>query len=251
MKEVLKTEFGTIIQGDSLDIVSKSPVKYDLIFCDPPFNLGKDYSSKINDSLNDDEYILWCKKWIDIFIEKLNDGGTIMIYNIPKWNMLLGSYLTEKGLEFRHWIAIDMTNGLPIKNKLYPSHYSLLYFTKGKPKTFNKVRTPIEACRHCGKDIKDYGGHRNKIHKEGVNLKDIWVDIGKVSGRKNRSANELPEKMMERIILLTTNPKDLILDPFAGSGTTLLTAERLNRHFVGIEMDDCSDIKNRLKQFLD
>lgn len=126
MKEVLKTKFGHILKGDSLEIISNDKQKYDLIFCDPPFNLGKEYNSKINDSLNGEDYIKWCKKWIDVFVEKLNEGGTIMIYNIPKWNMILGNYLTEKGLEFRHWISIDMTNGLPIKNKLYPSHYSLL-----------------------------------------------------------------------------------------------------------------------------
>lgn len=242
MKKQIKNN--TIIQGDLLDVLPKINKKFDLIFCDPPFNLGKDYKSKMNDSKSEDEYLLWTYKWLDLMVEKLADGGSFFVYNIPKWNVYISHYLMNK-LDFRHWIAIDMTLGFPIKNKLYPSHYSLLYFTKGKPKTFNTIKVPIELCRHCGKDIKDYGGHRNKV-EQGLNLKDIWLDIGKVSGKKNRSANELPEKLLERIIELSTNQEDLILDPFAGSGTTLAVAEKMNRKCIGIEIDDCSDIIKRL-----
>ena len=63
------------------------------------------------------------------------------------------------------------------------SHYSLLYFSKGKPKTFRKIRTPIEVCRHCGGEIKDYGGHRHSMNPLGVNLKDVWTDIPPVRQR--------------------------------------------------------------------
>jgi len=234
----------TIIQGDLFQVLPKINKKFDLIFCDPPFNLGKNYKSKINDTKSEEEYLKWTYKWLDLMIEKLADGGSLFVYNIPKWNIYISHYLMGK-LEFRHWVAIDMTLGFPIKNKLYPSHYSLLYFTKGSPKTFNPIKVPIESCRHCGKDIKDYGGHRKKV-AQGLNLKDIWLDIGKASGHKNRQANELPEKLLERIISISTNKGDLVLDPFAGSGTTLAVADKMDRSSIGIEIDDCSDIMKRL-----
>ena len=70
-----------------------------------------------------------------------------------------------------------MTDGsFPRGNKLYPAHYALLYFTKGKPKTFNRVRLPIPVSRHCGRDIKDYGGHRKYLNPAGLNLTDFWED---------------------------------------------------------------------------
>ena len=69
----------------------------------------------------------------------------------------------------------DNCGGIP--GRLYPSHYSLLYFTKGSPKTFHKIRVPIRKCRHCGGDIKDYGGHKGALNAKGLNLTDVWDDI--------------------------------------------------------------------------
>ena len=127
----------------------------DTVFVDPPFNLSKVYGSKVNDNRPDDDYISWCKEWLDQCIRVLKPGGAIFVYSLPKWNIILGNYLAEAGLTFRHWIAVNIKLSLPIHGRLYLSHYSLLYYTKGKPKTFRKIRTPIEVCRHCGKELKD------------------------------------------------------------------------------------------------
>src|SRR5437867_4273718 len=90
-------------------------------------------------------------------------------------------------MEFRHWIAISMKGTFPRGNKLYPAHYALLYFTKGIPRTFNRVRLPIPTCRHCGKDIKDYGGHRKYLNPAGLNLTDFWDDTSPARHGKNKS----------------------------------------------------------------
>jgi site-specific DNA-methyltransferase (adenine-specific) len=92
-------------------------------------------------------------------------------------------------MQFRHSIAIEMKSCLPIPGRLYPAHYSLLYFTKGRPKTFRKIRTPIETCRHCGGEIRDYGGHRGAMNPLGVNLKDVWTDIPPVVTGNSRAAS--------------------------------------------------------------
>lgn len=248
----LKTNLGSLFQGDCIEVMRDLPSEsVDLIFADPPFNIGKSYKSGINDSLPGDQYVSWTEEWIKEATRILKDGGSIFVYNIPKWNIESARILNNLGLEFRHWIAIDMPNGLPIKGRLYPSHYSLLYYSKGKPRVFAPPRTAIEKCRHCNGDVKDYGGHRNKLNPQGLNLKDVWTDIGKVTGKKNRNANELPLKLLDRVLDISSVEEDLILDPFAGSGTTLIAAELKNRRWIGIELDDCSDIVNRLENIGD
>ncbi len=221
----------------------------DLVFADPPFNLGKSYSSKINDALTDQEYVQWCEAWLFESIRVLKPGGTLMLWNLPKWNLLLGAYLA-KHLTFRNWISVDMKYSLPISGRLYPSHYSLLYFVKGaKPAIFHPDRTPIACCRHCGGELKDYGGYKSKMNPKGVSLSDVWTDIPPVrhAKYKKRDANALSLKLMDRIISMCTDSGSLVLDPFGGSGTTYVAAELAGRAWIGSELE-CSAIRSRFEE---
>jgi site-specific DNA-methyltransferase (adenine-specific) len=223
----------------------------DTIFADPPFNLGKQYGSRSKDDLADNDYVQWCKNWIRECHRILKPGGALFLYNLPKWNILLGAHLNEIGMTFRHWIAIEISACLPIPGRLHPSHYSLLYHTKGKPKTFRRVRTPIQVCRHCGGEIKDYGGHRGAMNPKGVNLKDVWTDIPPVRHWKFKSqqrlANALSTKVLDRVIELSTLPGDLVVDPFGGSGTTFAVCEKKHRHWLGSEIDFAKQIVDRIE----
>ena len=247
-----RSDNGILFDGDCMDVLPllKDDL-FDTIFADPPFNLGKKYGKKANDSKSEAEYVEWCRKWTAECARILKPGGAFFIYNLPKWNFLLGSYLMQDlNLQFRHSIAVEMKNCLPIQGRLYPAHYSLLYLTKGKPKTFKKIRTPIELCRHCGGEVKDYGGHRHAMNPAGVNLKDIWTDIPPVRHwkfkSKKRLANALSTKVLDRVVEMTTNPGELVLDPFGGSGTTFAVCDRRNRQWVGIELDFCEAIVERV-----
>lgn len=246
----LKTNLGTLYEGDCLEILGKIDTEsQDLVFADPPFNLGKEYRSKMNDSVADEEYLEWCKSWVSECSRVLKPGGSLFLYNLPKWNLLLGPH-TSQTLTFRHWISIDMKYTLPIQKRLYPSHYSLLYFIKGKkPAVFHPDRIPLRTCRHCGGEQQDYGGYKNKMNPEGVNLSDVWTDIPPVrhSKYKSRTANQLSLKLMDRIIKLATNEGDNVLDPFGGAGTTYAACELLNRRWTGIELH-CEDIRNRFDE---
>jgi site-specific DNA-methyltransferase (adenine-specific) len=145
-KCIYGTKLGVLYQGDCFKILPYiRNESIDTVFADPPFNLSKEYGVNVNDNLPDKEYVNWCKAWIEHCVRVLKQGGSFFIYNIPKWNIILGNYLNECGLNFRHWIAINIKLSLPIPGRLYPSHYSLLYYSKGKPKTFRRIRTPIEA----------------------------------------------------------------------------------------------------------
>jgi site-specific DNA-methyltransferase (adenine-specific) len=223
----------------------------DTVFADPPFNLGKEYGHNCDDRRPDEEYLGWCKAWIAECVRTIKPGGSFFLYNLPKWNVLLGAYLTELGMEFRHWIAVEISACLPIPGRLHPSHYSLLYYTKGKPKTFRRIRTPIQTCRHCGGEVKDYGGHRGAMNPKGVTLKDVWTDVPPVRHwkfkSKERRANALSTKILDRVVEMSTLPGDLVLDPFGGSGTTFAVCEKKGRGWIGSEIDFAQEIIDRLE----
>jgi site-specific DNA-methyltransferase (adenine-specific) len=246
-----KSDWGILFNGDCLQIlphIHDSTV--DTVFADPPFNLAKNYGRKVNDDLPDREYVEWCKAWLTHCQRVLKPGGALFVYNLPKWNVLIGNYLADKGMLFRHWIAVSIKLSLPIPGRLYPSHYSLLYFTKGKPKTFRRIRTPIQTCRHCDGEIRDYGGHRNAMNPNGVNLTDVWDDIPPVRHwkfkSKKRTANQLSTKILDRVVQMSTCEGDVVLDPFGGSGTTYDVCERQKRYWIGIEKESCDVIIERL-----
>jgi site-specific DNA-methyltransferase (adenine-specific) len=247
---IFSTDLGELYQGDCLEIMPKlKKGSIDCFFADPPFNLKKDYGSNVSDDLDEASYIAWCEKWINEGIQLLKPGGSFFIYNIPKWNALLSRHLSKK-LTFRNWIAIEITFSLPISGRLYPSHYSLLYFVKGpKPNTFSPARLPILTCRHCGGEIKDYGGYKSKMNPSGVSMSDVWTDIPPVRHKKykNREANALSLKLMNRIIEMATKPGDVVFDPFGGSGTTYAAAELNERKWIGVEISTTKAIVNRFK----
>jgi site-specific DNA-methyltransferase (adenine-specific) len=248
---VFTTSMGTLYQADCIKLMRTLPKEsVDLVFADPPFNLDKDYKSGINDKRSKQEYLEWTEEWVLGCVDLLKEGGSLFIWNLPLWNTHISEIL-NKHLTFRHWIAVDIKYRLPIPNKLYPSHYSLLYYVKGdKPATFHGERRPLDVCRHCGGDIRDYGGYKDKLNINGINLSDVWYDIPPVrhSKYKTRTSNELPIKLLERVISMATNEGDVVFDPFGGSGTTYITSEILGRRWIGCEIGPVDTIKARFDE---
>ena len=248
-----------------------------MVFADPPFNLGKHYGKGISDAMRDDDYLQWSRGWLAEAVRVLAPGGSLFVFNLPRWLIDYGAFLNEAGMQFRHWIAMRMPKAYPRGKRLSPAHYGCLYYSKGgEPKTFNRIYVPIQTCRHCGKEIRDYGGHRKALNEKGINLMDVfdapddvwddapsslppgrgwtdadelWDDIPPVrhSKYKTRAANELAPIMMERLIALATNPGELVVDPFGGAGTTFVAAERLGRRWLGSELGDTNAAKERLE----
>ena len=258
MKEIVPafcTDLGAVYNTDCLNLLgSLKPESIDVVFADPPFNLGKDYGNGADkDELEIDEYLSWCSQWLAECVRVLKPGAAIFVYSLPQWAYHLAANLEQQGMLFRHWIAVSMKGTFPRGRKLYPAHYALLYFTKGVPKTFNRVRLPIPQCRHCGKDIKDYGGHRKYLNPLGLNLTDFWEDTAPARHGKFKSrwhVNELKPLIPGRCIEIATNPGEIVLDPFGGGGSTFEAAQRLGRYWLGTEIARCEPIEERFRRNL-
>lgn len=216
-----------IVQGDALDTMRRlRPEIADVIFLDPPFNLGKLYGrgGPNADRISDTKYLNYMSDLLVACITCLKPGGALFLYHIPRWAIVLASRLVEH-LKFRHWIAISMKNGFARGRRLYPAHYALLYFTKGEPTCFSRPKIPPLKCRHCGGLVRDYGGYLDYV-RAGVNLTDVWDDLSPVrhKAHKHRAANELNASIPQRVIAISGVENGLLVDPFAGSGTTIEAA---------------------------
>ena len=245
---------GSVSQGDALGFLKSLPGdSAEVLFLDPPFNLGKRYSKRGRqiDLLPEEEYRKWMKMVLNESTRVVSPGGALYLYHLPRWAMLFGSELSSS-LVFQHWIAISMKNGFVRGRHLYPAHYALLMFTKGIPKRFERPKLTPQKCRSCGELIKDYGGYRRIIEEKGINLSDFWDDLSPVrhANRKNRSANELPSRLFERVIALSGKPGDLYVDPFVGAGNGVIAALNAGLRFAACDLlsENCRIVVERVRQ---
>lgn len=227
-----------IILGDCLEIFQEIPDQsVDVAFADPPFNLKKKYNS-YKDSLEFQEYLEWCEKWIYEMVRVTKPTGSIFLHNIPKWLTYYASFL-NKFADFKHWISWDAPTA-PMGKSLQPSHYGILYYAKEfKQNKYYEIRYPHKRCRKCGYLSKDYGGKKEGLHPFGPLVSDVWTDIHRIKHNKYRDTHpcQLPIHLLERIILMTSDESDIILDPFSGTGTTAIAAKRLGRQYIGFDID--------------
>ncbi|MDR2153097.1 MAG: site-specific DNA-methyltransferase [Helicobacteraceae bacterium] len=227
-----------IVCGDCLELFKDIPDNYvDVAFADPPFNLKKKYAT-CNDSLEFADYLNWCKKWIAEMVRVTKPTGSIFVHNIPKWLTYYAAYLNDNA-HFKHWIVWDAPTA-PMGKSLQPSHYGILFYTKkAKDAKIYELRYPHKRDRKYGHLWKDYGGKKELLHPFGPLVSDVWTDIHRIKHNTKRDPHpcQLPIHLLERLILMTTDENDVVLDPFAGTGTTAIAAKRLGRRYIGFELD--------------
>ncbi|MDI6654528.1 MAG: DNA methyltransferase [Candidatus Hydrothermarchaeota archaeon] len=236
-KEFFNSLINKVIQGDCLEIMRKIPDNsVDVTFADPPFNLKKKYNSYY-DKHEVEEYLSWCKEWLTEMVRITKPTGSIFVHNIPKWLIYFGSYLNEIAV-FRHWIAWDAM-GSPLGKTLLPNHYGILYYVKSDHFKFYDIRMLHKRCRICHYILQDYGGKKSQMHQFGPLVSDVWTDIHRIRHKKRRDEHpcQLPIHLLERLLLMSSDEGDIILDPFVGTGTTAIAAKTLRRRFIGIDID--------------
>lgn len=214
----------------------------DMTFADPPYGIGHKYDQFV-DMLRGDEYIDWYSEWLRECVRVTRRGGAI-------WLMAHTDYVAdvrnlavkEWGLCLRNWVIWRYSFGQNQREKFTPSWVSLLYLQRpGGEWTWNSDAIRIPSAR-----LTVYADKR--ANPLGKVPDDVWDDIPRLCGtHRERTGHpcQLPEALVERAVLACTDPGDLVLDPFAGSGTTLVVAKKHRRRYIGFELSQAyCDIAN-------
>ena len=223
----------------------------DLTFLDPPFNQAKDYASH-DDEMPADEYWAWMSQVCGAVYAQTSDGGAIYFMQREKNSEQVLRCLRETGWSLQNLIIWKkLTSAVPMSRR-FGKHYQIIaYATKGaRARVFHRLRIdpPLPA------------NYRQKRAK-GMYVTDIWDDIRELTsgyfagdealrdaGGARFHKQQAPIALLLRIILSSSLPGDLVFDPFAGTGTTLLVARQLHRRGLGVEIDadNAACIRERL-----
>lgn len=206
----------------------------DLVIADPPYNIGIDYGDgRRRDKLSDEEYIAWTRAWIAECARVLADEGSMVVICGQEYAGDHQIAMREAGLHWRNTVTWHETFGVWCRRKFARTSRPCLYFTKHPRRfAFNASELLTDSARGRLGDRRAPPGGK-KI------LGDVW-QIARVCGtfgeRVDGVPTQLPAELVRRFVLGLSSPGDLVIDPFAGSGTTGAVAVEHGRMFLGFEL---------------
>lgn len=232
----------TLFNEDCLEVLKGiKDNSIDLIFADPPYNLGKDFGNDSDKWQSLTKYIEWCQAWINECIRILKKDGTFYLMNATQHMPYLDVYISSKLKVINRIVWFYDSSGVQAKNKFGSLYEPILMAIKDDIKyKFNYKDIQVEARTGAERKLIDY---RKKIPTPYNTKKtpgNVWY-FPRVRFRMPEyedHPSQKPETLMERIILASSNPGDIILDPFAGTFTTCAVAKKLQRKTVGIEVSE-------------
>lgn len=230
---------------DFLEKIDNQSVQLAVI--DPPYDMKK---ADWDNFLNHQSFLEFTYHWIDLVIEKLDKNGSLYIFNTPFNCAFICQYLVSKGMIFQNWITWDKRDGMGgAKRRYSTAQETILFFTKSKNHTFNydDIRIPYDSTEriaHASKKGILKNGKRWFPNPDGKLCTEVWhFSSQRHKQKQNGKTVKLshitpkPHDLIERIIKASSNPNDLVLDCFMGSGTTAIVAKKLGRNFIGCDVN--------------
>ncbi len=249
-------EINKIVLGDFFETIKKvENSSVDLLIVDPPYNLEKNFHGEIFRRTADEEYALYTEKWINAVKPKLKSTASVYVCSDWRSSVSLGG-VVDKNFILRNRITWQREKGRGACANWKNSMEDIFFATVGDEYTFNldavKVRKKVLA------PYKENGMPKDWEETESGNFRNtcpsnFWDDISVPywsMAENTAHPTQKPEKLIAKLILASSNAGDLVLDPFAGSGTTAVVAKKLGRNYIGIEQNPryCAWAEYRLER---
>ena len=232
-----------IIWGDAIEALTVEIPEgsVDLVFADPPYNIGKNFNGRKDRWPSDGAYLSWCYKWLELCISKLKPNGSLYVMtatqNMPYFDIFLRQHLNI--LSRIVW-AYD-SSGVQARNYFGSLYEPILYCVKDKDNyTFNADDILVEARTGATRKLIDYRKPVPTMYNSKKVPGNVW-NIPRVRYRMDEYEShptQKPTALLDRIVRASSNPGDLVLDPFSGTFTTSSVAQMLGRDSIGIEAEE-------------
>ena len=240
---------GFLYQGNSIQwLASLDDSSVDLVFADPPYNIKK---ADWDNFESQEEYINWSIQWIAQASRILKSSGSLYVCGFSEILADL-KHPASRYLKHCRWLIWHYKNKANLGQDWGRSHESIIHFRKSNSTQLNidDIRTPYGAHTlkypsHPQAETSAYGHGRNQPrenwnpHPKGAKPKDV-IDIPTTCngmGEKTPHPTQKPEELLRKFVLASSNEGDLVVDPFSGSGTTIVVAEQLNRRWMGCDLN--------------
>lgn len=215
----------------------------DLLFLDPPYNLDKEFNRTVFKQRSTEAYLKWLETWFPKLLPTLKPNASV--YFCGEWRSSTAIHLLlEKYLKVRNRITWEREKGRGALTNWKNCSEDIWFCTVGDEYTFNadavklkrRVIAPYRTESGRPKDwLETSEGNFRLTHPS-----NLWTDLTVPFWSMPENTDhptQKPEKLLAKLILASTNPGDLVLDPFLGSGTTSVVAKKLGRRYIGIELD--------------
>ena len=232
-----------VIWGDAIKVLSGEieDESIDLVFADPPYNIGKDFNGTRDKWESEESYLNWCYKWLDLCISKLKPDGSLYVMTATQNMPYLDIYLRKRINVLSRIVWAYDSSGVQAR-KYYGSLYEpILFCVKDKNNyTFNADDIMVEARTGAVRKLIDYRKPRPKVYNSKKIPGNVW-NIPRVRYRMEEyeeHPTQKPVALLDRIITASSHPGDIVLDPFSGTFTTSHVAKKLDRMSIGIEIEE-------------
>lgn len=249
-KELTKLNFNEYVYNDNSIVVLGNCIEelkkienntINLIFADPPYNIGKDFGNNKDKWKNTEDYITWCKTWIDECFRILKEDGTFYFMTATQFMPYLDIYCSEKYNVLSRIIWTYDSSGVQSKKNFGSLYEPILMCNKNKKAkyTFNDQDILVEAKTGAKRKLIDYRKKIPTLYNTKKVPGNVW-NFNRVRFKMEEYENhptQKPENLLERIILASSNENDIVLDPFSGTFTTSAVAIKNKRKAIGIELN--------------
>ncbi len=241
IKDTFADDNHKIIHGDVLLALKEiQDESVDLIFADPPYNIGKDFDG-LKEKWTEEDFLAWCYEWIEDCHRVLKPTGTFYLMNSTE-NIPFLDIFCRKIFSIKSRIVWSYdSSGVQAKSFFGSMYEPILMLTKHPKKyTFNHEEIMVEAKTGTKRQLIDYRKNPPQPYNTKKVPGNVW-EYPRVRFKMDEYENhptQKPEALLERIVKASSNEGDVVLDPFSGSFTTGSVARKLNRKFIGSEINE-------------